>query len=71
MEIGSKDKDSIITVLICLVSLFSMEAKRISHLGFAITNIVKIFNKYNFKCNRFSGISDEIFYLCFNRIQPL
>ena len=26
-----------------------MEAKRIPYLGFAITNILKIFNKYNFK----------------------
>ena len=46
---GSKDKDSIITVLICLVNLFSMEAKRIPYLGFAITNILKIFNKCKFK----------------------
>ena len=26
-----------------------MEAKRIPYLGFAITNILKIFNKYKFK----------------------
>lgn len=26
-----------------------MEAKRIPYLGFAITNIVKIFNKYKFR----------------------
>ena len=49
MEIECKNKDSIIycPYLPCKL-IFLWKQKEFSHLGFAITNIVKIFNKCKF-----------------------
>lgn len=68
MEIGSKDKDSIITVLICPVNLFFYGSKK----NFPISDLLlQIYEKSLINATLSADDSAEIFYLCFNRIQPL